>query len=131
MPPSRNESTALAATGDKVQRADKKLTHGKHFSRDQAVKIRKLRLQSLQGMKKRQTDHTITRMLNRLSMDSDVVKKRETTIKNRSERSMGVTFEMDVDLEQETITNQQTKEKPVVNMQSGCIDIRLALAPTG
>ncbi|KAF7898115.1 hypothetical protein EAF00_004561 [Botryotinia globosa] len=134
MPPSRSESTALAATGDKggrsshfccrnlipfydmpqankqiitVQRGGKKLTRGKHISRDQAFKIRKLRLRSLQGMKKRQADLTITRMLNKLSMDSDVEKKIETTIKNLSEKPLGVTFEMDVGLEQENITNQR------------------------
>ncbi|KAF7916082.1 hypothetical protein BELL_0970g00040 [Botrytis elliptica] len=66
MSPSRNKSTALAPTGDKVQRAGKRLTRGNQISGDQAIKIRKLRLQSLQKIKKREADHTITKMLNKL-----------------------------------------------------------------
>ncbi|KAF5876896.1 uncharacterized protein Bfra_001251 [Botrytis fragariae] len=128
MSPSRNEGTALASTGEKVKvhRAGKKLTRSKqvsrgkkdaspthqHFSvaksfsvKDQAVKMRKLRLQSLQRIKKRQADRTITRMLNKLSIKPTIEKKRKVTIKKRSEKPMGVTLKMDVDLKHEDSAN--------------------------
>ncbi|KAF7916830.1 uncharacterized protein EAE98_010552 [Botrytis deweyae] len=85
MSPSRHTGTALAAAGDKVQRAGKRLTRAKSFLvKDQAVKIRKLRLQRLQRIKKRQADHTITKTLNKLSLNPTIEKKREGTIKQRS-----------------------------------------------
>lgn len=56
-------------------------------------------------MKKRQADHTITRMLNKLIMNTATEKKRKAKIKKCSKKPMGDTSKIDVDLEHEKITN--------------------------
>lgn len=124
--PSHNISQAneLIVT---AQGAGKKLKRGKRLSKgnndsplimkilsmakcisiqEQSAKIQKERLERLQENRKRRADRKIIRMLNKLSINPEAEKKRKETMKKRSEKRVGKTMEMDLDLEPENAADQ-------------------------